>query len=398
MTNRRRFLKSLPCVPLTGLVAANGGEPASAVSRDYFAELNLTQFINAAEPYTRLCGALMPPEVVESIVYASTRNVKLPELHDAIGARLASLIGCEAAMVTAGAASGVTLGTAACITGTDPELVRRLPDVSGLKDEIIIQKSHRYSYDQAARNCGIRLVEVETQTELEHAINERTAMMLFNNTDDPKGQIKVATFARLGKRHGIPTLDDCAADVPPAEHLSSYLDLGFDLVVVSGGKGIRGPQNAGLLLGRKDLIEAARLNAPPNSIAIGRGMKVSKEIMLAMMVAVEQFLERDHEADWREWENRVKLIADTLGIVEGVQTEMFAPPLHYHVPHLRVRWDASVVKISPPEVVERLEQGSPAIELRFSPPNALELGVWMLRPGEDRIVAERILEILKAAA
>ncbi len=400
MTNRRRFLQTLPAASIAGGLATQscGLGDSPGPERDYFQELGVRQFINAAEPYTALTGALMPPEAVQAIVYACTRYVRLVDLHDAIGRRLAEMIGCEAAMVCAGAASGLTLGTAACITGSDPDAIRQLPDTTDLKNEVIIQKAHRYGYDRAIRNCGGQFVEVETHEQLEAAINERTAAMLFNNTNDPKGQIKVAEFAALGKKHGIPAFDDCAADVPPAGHLNEYLDMGFDLVTVSGGKGIYGPQNAGLLIGRKDLIEAARLHSPPSSAGIGRGMKVSKETMLAMMVAVESLLARDHEAEWREWEQRIELIADRVGVIDGVRTETFAPPLHYHVPHLRIQWDEQQVPVAPADVKRRLREGDPSIELRSSPNDRIELGVWMLKPGQEKIVAERIHEILAAAA
>ncbi len=399
MTSRRLFLRTASAAPLLGATLTGCGDAGPAAQgRDYFEELGLQRFINAGEPYTSLTGALMPPEAVEAYVYASSRYVRLTELHDAIGRKLAEIIGCEAAMVTAGAASGLVFGTAACVTGDNDEAVRQLPDTTGLKNEVIIQKAHRYGYDRAVRYCGVKFVEVETREDLEAAINERTAMMLFNNTKDPDGQIQVAEFAELGKKHGVPTFDDCAADVPPAAHLSDYLDMGFDLVTVSGGKGIRGPQNAGLLLGRKDLIEAARVHAPPSARGIGRGMKVSKETMLAMYVAVESLLAGDHEADWREWERRVGFIGDEVSKVAGVTTEMFAPPLHYHVPHLRIRWDETAVKVRPREVRRQLREGEPSIELRSSPDDCLELGVWMLQPGEERIVANRIRELLEATA
>ncbi|HYM13748.1 MAG TPA: selenocysteine synthase, partial [Bryobacterales bacterium] len=366
--------------------------------RDYMQELKVHPFINAGEPYTTLTGSLMPPEVVEAIEYASKQYVRLNELHDAVGQRIASLAGCEAAMVTAGAASALTLGTAACITGANPEFVHRLPDTSGMKNEVIIQKSHRYGYDHAVRDCGIRFVEVETREELERAINERTALMLFYNRNDPVGQIHAQDYAGLGKKHGVPTFNDCAGDVPPPGNLSKYIKMGYDLVTFSGGKGLRGPQSAGLLLGRQDLIHAARLNGPPNSDAIARGQKVNKEEMLAMMVAVELCLTRDHAAEWQEWEKRVKQIAGAAGSVRGVTTERFVPEITYSVPHLRIRWDEAAVKITPREAVRRLREGEPSIELRSSPPDCLEVGVWMLQPGEAPVVARRIREVLQGAA
>ncbi|MBI3693742.1 MAG: selenocysteine synthase [Acidobacteria bacterium] len=341
---------------------------------------------------------MMLPEVVQAMEYAAKQQVRLNDVHDAVGERIASLIGCEAAMVTAGAASALALGTAACMTGTNHDLIRRLPDITGMKTEVIIQKSHRYGYDHAVRNCGIRFVEVETRDELERAIHAQTVMMLFYNRHDPIGQIKAAEFAELGKKHSIPTFNDCAGDAPPAENLSKFIKMGFDLVTFSGGKGLRGPQSTGLLLGRKDLIRAARLNGPPNSDAIGRGMKVNKEEMLGMLVALEVALKRDPDADWREWEKRVKLIADSLATLKAVKTEMFVPEVTYRVPHLRIIWGETALKITPVELIRRLREGEPSIEVRSSPKDCVEVGVWLLQPGEAQIVARRIREILKSAA
>jgi uncharacterized pyridoxal phosphate-dependent enzyme len=390
--NRRRFLQGLSALPFFG----KSGFSAT-VKRDYFKELSVRPFINAAGTYTTLTASLMTPEVMQAIDYSSKQFVHLNELHDAAGQRIASLIGCEAAMVTAGAASALTLGTAACMTGTNHEFVRRLPDTAGMKTEVIIQKAHRYGYDHAVRNCGVRFVEVETAEDLERAVSERTVMMLFFNANDPVGKIKVAEFAELGKKHRIPTFNDAAADVPPVENLSKYIKLGYDLVTFSGGKGLRGPQSAGLLLGRKELIEAARLNGSPNSDTIGRGMKVNKEEMLGMMAAVEVYLKKDHAAEWREWEKRVKIVADGIAAISSVKTERFVPEIANAVPHLRITWDESVVKLTGAEVASKLREGEPSIELRPNTKNGVEVAVWMLQPGEAQIVARRIREVLKSA-
>jgi len=240
-------------------------------------------------------------------------------------------------------------------------------------------------------------VEVETAAELERAVNPRTAMMLFFNANDPVGKIHSAEFAELGKKHNIPTFTDAAADVPPVENFSKYIKLGFDLVTFSGGKGIRGPQSAGLLLGRSNLIEAARLNASPNSDSIGRGMKVNKEEILGMMVAVEVFMKKDHTAEWHDWEKRIKVIADSVGPISGVKTETFVPEIANAVPHLRITWDPGTVKITAKEAVKRLREGEPSIELRPGAHDALEVAVWMLQPGEAQIVARRIREVLKGS-
>jgi L-seryl-tRNA(Ser) seleniumtransferase len=249
----------------------------AAGTRDFLNELGVPPVVNGAGTYTRLCGSLMLPEVVRAMAAVSRCYVRLDELHDAAGARIASLLGCDAAMVTSGAYAGLMLGTAACLTGDDPERITRLPDTSGMKDEVIVQKSHRFPYDHAIRNCGVRLVEVESREDLDRAVTERTAMLLFLNKAGPCGQITAAEFVRAARSCGVPTLNDAAADVPPAENLSLLLRTGFDLVTFSGGKGLQGPQSAGLLLGRADLIRAARLNTAPHSDTFGRGLKVSKE-------------------------------------------------------------------------------------------------------------------------
>jgi L-seryl-tRNA(Ser) seleniumtransferase len=396
MPNRRRFLQGVSGLPL--LTTAGRNAVAAPAKRDYFAELGVRPFINAAGTYTALTASLMAPEVMAAIDYSSKFFVHLNELHDRVGERIASLIGCEAALVSAGAASALTLGTAACMTGTNEEFIRRLPDTAGMKTEVIIQKSHRYGYDHAVRNCGIRFVEVESREQLENTINANTVMMLFFNAATPPGPISAEEFVALGKKHHIPTFNDAAADVPPVEHLSAYAKMGFDLVTFSGGKGIRGPQSAGLLLGRKDLIQAARLNASPNSDSIGRGMKVNKEEILGMMAAVEAYLKKDHQAEWREFESRVKVVADSVGPIAGVKTEPFVPEVANHVPHLRITWDASRVKVTPEEVVQKLRDGNPSIELRPGAAQGIEVAVWMLQPGEAQIVARRIREILKGSA
>ena len=395
MPNRRHFLQGLSAMPLLGNVAKSA---PTMVKRDYFAELGVRPFINAAGTYTALTASLMAPEVMQAIDYSSKHYVHLIELHDRVGERIASLIGCEAAMVSAGAASALTLGTAACMTGANEELVRRLPDTTGMKTEVIIQKSHRYGYDHAVRNCGTHFVEVETREQLENAVNGNTAMMLFFNAANPPAQIKAEEFTQLGKKHSVPTFNDAAADVPPVSHLSDYIKMGFDLVTFSGGKGIRGPQSAGLLLGRKDLIHAARLNASPNSDAIGRGMKVNKEELVGMMAAVEAYIKKDHEAEWRDWEGRVKTIADSVGPVNSVKAERFVPEISNSVPHLRITWDESQLKITAAEATKKLLEGNPSIELRPGAPKGIEVAVWMMQPGDAQIVARRVREVLKGAA
>lgn len=397
MFDRRNFIKAVSSLPVIGSLVGGTSMAAAAAKRDYFRELGVKPFINAAGTYTTMTASLMHPAVVEAIEYASKTFVRLNDVHDAVGRRIAELTGAEAAMVTSGAAAALTVGTAACVAGSNQEFIRRIPDTTGMKSEVLIQKSHRYGYDHAVRNCGIRMVEVETAEELEKAVNEKTAMMLFFNDAEPKGKINGADFVALGKKHNVPTFNDAAADVPPVSHLSKYTKMGFDLVTFSGGKGMRGPQSAGLLLGRKDLIAAARMNCSPNSDSIGRGLKVNKEEMLGMMVAVEQFVKGDHEAEWKEWEKRVATIADSVKSIPSVTTETWIPEIANHVPHLKVKWDTARVKISYRDIEKQLREGEPSIEVTPTGTDSLTIGVWMLQPGEAQIVAKRVREILNKA-
>lgn len=403
MWSRRRFLENISALPLVGgFVGAGAARPgvaeaAVAARRDLFRELGVRPFINAAGTYTAMTASLMPEEVMDAIQYASKHYVMLDELHDRVGARIASLVKADAAMVTAGAASALTLGTAGVLTGTDPQKIINLPNLEGMKNEVIIQASHRFGYDHAVRNCGVRLVEVDTVEALERAVNERTAMMLFFNANNLVGQIRDEEFVRLGKKHNVPTFNDAAADVPPVENLWKYTAMGFDLVTFSGGKGIRGPQSAGLLLGRKDLIAAARLNAPPNGNTIGRGMKVNKEEMLGMLVALELYLDKDHARERREFDKRAEEIRKAATSVSGVTAEIFVPEIANHVPHVRISWDPAAVAITPADAVKALREGEPSIGTRAEQKN-LVIGVWMMRQGEDKIVARRLRQVLEQHA
>ncbi len=399
MWSRRRFLEIVSGLPLVGgLIEANTMPAAAAAARsagrDYFRELGVRPFINAAGTYTAMTASLMPPEVMEAINYASRHYVMLEELHDKVAERIATRLHCEAAMVTSGAASALTLGTAAVLTGTDRQKIVALPNLANMKSEVIIQKSHRFGYDHAVRNCGVRLVEVETREDLERAINNQTAMMLFYNNNNTEGRIQDEEFVQLGRKHGVPSLNDAAADVPPVDNLWKYTKMGFDLVAFSGGKGLRGPQSAGLLLGRKDLIAAARLNAPPNGNTIGRGMKVNKEEILGMLAALELYLAKDHVAEHREFESRAEAIRSGVAPLLGVKSEIFVPDVANHVPHVRISWDAAARGITPADAVNSLRAGEPSIGAR-SEGDALVIGVWMMRPGEEKIVARRLREVLE---
>lgn len=400
MTKRRDLLKGLITLPLAGAVAGNhalAGTGATDTPRDYFKELGVRTFINAAGTYTALTASLMPPEVTSAISYASLQYVRLGDLQEKVGARIAELLKCESAMVTAGAASAITLGTAAVVTGGDPKKAAMIPnDLTGMKTEVIIQKSHRVGYDHAIRNCGVKLIEVESKKDLESAINENTAMMWFYNNQNPIGKVSDEEFVAIGKKHGIPTFNDCAADVPPVENLWKYTQMGFDLVCFSGGKGIRGPQSAGLLLGRKDLIQAALRNAPPHGDTVGRGMKVNKEEILGMLVALELFLERDHAAQWKAWEQQTNHIREAAVSVQGVKGEIHVPEIANHVPALTISWNDRI-KATAGEIRDALRDGHPSIET-MGGKDTINITTWMMIPGQERVVARRLKELLESAA
>ncbi len=400
MWTRRRFLETAGTLPLIGGLL--GATPAASIAaaggrRDYFRELGVRPFINAAGTYTAMTASLMPSEVMDAINYASKHYVMLDELHDRVGARIATLVRAEAAMVTCGAASALTLGTAAALTGTDRQKISDLPDLARMKSEVLIQKAHRFGYERAVRNCGVRLVEVETREDLERAISDKTAMMLFYNNNNKEGQIRDEEFVQLGRKHSIPTMNDAAADVPPVENLWKYTAMGFDLVAFSGGKGIRGPQSAGLLLGTTPLIAAARQNASPNGGAIGRGMKVNKEELVGMLAALERFVRLDHAAEAREFQRRAETIHKAASSVAGVTAEIFVPEVANHVPHVRVTRDATSSGPPAPAIVRALQDGEPSIAIR-SEGDALVIGVWMMQKGDDKIVARRLRQELEKHA
>jgi uncharacterized pyridoxal phosphate-dependent enzyme len=403
MVNRRKILKGLLSIPFVGGFFKVSDSVAyqpnlSEFGRDYFKELGLRSYINAAGTYTSLTGSIMRPEVIDAINYASKQYVRLEDIQERVGVRISELLGCEDAQVTAGAFSAMTLGLAGVLTGMDREKAARIPtDLSGMKSEVILQKSHNIGYAHALRNTGVKIIEIETMKELEKAINNKTAMLWYLNYHSKDSAISHEEFIEVGKKNGIPTMNDCAADVPPVENLWKYTDMGYDLVCFSGGKGLKGPQSAGLLLGRKDLIEAARISAPPNGDTVGRGMKVNKEEVLGMLVALETYLNMDHDKEWKLWENQIKLISDKAKSVNGVTTDIHVPPIANHVPSLRISWDENIVKIKAAEVREKLMNGHPSIETKGGE-KTVDITTWMMNPGEERIVAERVRDILEQAS
>lgn len=379
-----------------GLIPTKAFAKTPAAKRDILKELGIRTFVNAAGTYTAMTASLMHDEVVETIKQGAKKFAMLDEVQDKVGEKIAELCHAEAATVTAGCWSALVLGTAGVLTGMDMKKVAQLPDVTGMKSEVIVQKGHNIGYVHALTNTGAKIIEIESVQELEKAINEKTAMMWFLNTYAPMGKIQHEEWVAIAKKHKIPTMIDMAADVPPVSNLWKYNDLGFDLVCVSGGKAMCGPQSAGILMGKKELIAAARLSAPPRGGNIGRGMKVNKEEILGMYVALEKYINQDHDAEWKMWESKIDTIATSVNSIEGVTTEVSVPPIANHTPLLFIKWDESKVKTSNKDLMLKLRNGSPSIEVMANG-TGINITVFMLQEGEEKIVAKRVREELLLA-
>ncbi len=396
---RREVLKTLAALPLSGAVAPTAllAELPVPGKRNLFKELGLRTFINAAGVYTSMSASLMPEEVLDAITAGAGEYVMLDDVQDKVGEKIAELCHAEAAMVTAGCWSALVLGMAGVLTGRDMKKVAQLPFLSGtgMKSKVILQKSHATGYHHALSNAGVSFVTAETRVEVENAIDEDTAMMWFLNREAPSGAIQHEEWVEIARKHGIPTMIDIASDVPPVENLWKYNDMGFDLVAISGGKAMRGPQSAGILMGKRDLIAAARLNAPPRS-GIARGQKVNKEEILGMYVTVERYINLDHKKEWQQWEDQVALIEHTAKGIDGVMTTVFVPPVANHTPTLNIYWAKDKIGMSGNDLRERLRDGNPSIEVRNGENDGIELTVFMLKPGQERIVAQRISEELQS--
>lgn len=401
MLNRRTLIKRLSAMPLLGGIfgstalssTLSAAPVTAAASRNLLKELGVRTFINAAGTYTAMTGSLMDDDAVETIRASSKEFVMLDEVQTKVGEKIAALTHAESAVVTAGCFSAMTLGLAGVLTGMDQKKVEQLPHLagSGMKSEVIAQKAHNIGYSHALTNTGCTIIQVETIEELEKAISDKTALLWFLNIQSDKGSITHEQWVALGKKHNIPTMIDMAADVPPVENLWKFNDMGFDLVCVSGGKAMRGPQSTGILMGKKNLIAAARLSMPPRGSTLGRGMKVNKEEILGMYVALDKFIAQDHQKEWKMLEERVTLISNAVKSVNGVTVETYAPALGNHTPTMRIGWDASKIKLTVKTLQEQLRGGNPSIEV-VGEPNAISITTWMLKPGQEKIVAARLKE------
>jgi len=405
--NRRNFLGSLTVaagslLALRKLVAAKDGSKPKVggfgQSGNPYEELGVKTVINCQGTMTVLGGSILRPELEAVMAQAGRHFVPIADLELAAGKRIAEMLKLPegyTALVTSGAAAAMQSGLAGILTGNDERFIKQIPDLTGMKSEVVIQKSHRNPFDHQLRTTGVKLIVVETRDDVRQAINERTAMMHFTNFANAAGQIKVDEWVKLGKEYRIPCMNDAAADTPPVSHLWDYANMGYDLVTFSGGKAMRGPQCAGLLIGRKDLVANALLNNSPHEDTLGRSQKVGKEEIVGMVKALDLYLNEDHEALWKEWQVQLEYVSRQVQRVAGVTTSFFVPDIANHVPHMAITWDSGRLALTPAEVSRRLRDSSPSIVMAAGEERpGLVMNSFMLQPGENRIVAERLTRIL----
>ena len=407
--NRRSFLGTLGA--LAGAFAAprklfgqNRGTASSTAvsgfgsSGNPYEELGIPTVINCEGTMTMLGGSLPHPQLEAVMFMAGKHFVSIPDLEVAAGNRIAQMLKLPegyTALVTSGAAAAIQSGLAGILTGDNEALIRQIPDLTGMKSEVIIQKTHRNPFDHQLRTTGVKLVEIETREQLRRAVNDRTAMMHFSNFANESGQIKVDEWVKLAKEYKIPCMNDAAADTPPVSHLWDYANMGYDLITFSGGKAIRGPQCAGMLLGRKDLVAYALLNNSPHEDTIGRSQKVGKEEIIGMVKALELFLAEDHDALAKEWQARLQGISQQITKLPGVRTSFFVPDIANHVPHMQITWDSKIA-LTPEQISKMLKSSKPSIVMGGGEGKpGLAMNSFMLQPGEDKIVAEQLVKLFR---
>ncbi len=412
-SNRRTFLGMLSAVSAALLSPwksfASPGSSAPATGKkltgfgstgNVYEELGVTTVINGQGTMTVLGGSLPRPEVEEVMALGGKHFCSIPDLEVAAGKRIAEMLKLPegyTALVTSGAAAAMQSGLAGILTGDNPKFIEQIPDLTGMKSEVIIQKSHRNPFDHQLRNTGAKLIVVETGEDVKKAINPQTAMMHFSNFANDEGQIKVEEWVKLAHENNIPAFIDAAADTPPVSHLWDYANMGYDLIAFSGGKAIRGPQCAGLLIGKRDLVANALLNNSPHEDTIGRSQKVGKEEIVGMVKAIELYLKDDHEALNKEWQRRLEYISSQVSKIPTVTTSYPPMEIANHVPHMRIKWDSKRIPLTPREVGKTLRAGKPSIVLSTGEHGeALSMNSFMLQPGEEKIIATELAKVLKA--
>lgn len=418
--NRRSFVKLVAAAPLLGQIAVRElyAQAASAVGKDVrqnvYSRLGVKTVINCRGTWTYLSGSLEFPEVRQAQVEAAQHFVNMLDLQRAVGRRLAELTGAESGIVTSGAAGAMAAATAGCIAGTDDRLIWQLPDTTGLKHEVIMVGG-RSAFDSAIRLTGGKLVLVYSDEELTNAINENTAMIYTTDLGE-----KLQRELAIAKDKRVPMLLDDAAGIPPADNAKLYAKMGIDLYCFSGGKGLCGPQCSGLLLGRKDLIEAALLNCAPREGAVCRPMKVGKEEIIGCLTALETWLKLDEKKLYAEWNSRVARIRKLVDTVPGVKTDVYVPEDGNRYPTLKVSWDQDKWRFTISDCVGELRAGNPVIEVlgpdnpslvkavregnptrkerkERKEPDHIELVSMTIKPGEEIIVGQRLRAVLGTA-
>ena len=419
--SRRGFMKMLAASPLLAQIAAQGlyVKSAAAMGLDpksnVYSRLGVKTVINCRGTWTYLSGSLQFPEAREAQAEAGRYFVNMVELHHAVGRRLAELTGAESGVITSGAAGAMAAATAACMAGSDPQKIWQLPDTTGLKHEVIMVGG-RSAFDSAIRLTGAKLVLVDKPDDIANAITPNTAMIYTTDLKE-----KLDREAAIAKQHNVPMLLDDAAGIPPIDNIKLYAKMKLDLYTFSGGKGLRGPQCSGVLLGRRDLIEAAVRNSCPYEGAVCRPMKVGKEEVIGCLTAIETWLNTDSKKLYDEWNARVDRIAKLVNTVPGVQTEIYIPDDGNRYPTLRVSWDQDAWGFAIKDCVQKLRDGDPVIEvlgidnpslvsavhegIEKPKPNAkelkkqnhIELVSMTIQPGEEMIVGDRLRSILNSA-
>jgi L-seryl-tRNA(Ser) seleniumtransferase len=385
-------------------VPAAAAPPGKFEVASVYQRLGVRTFINAVGTITTLSGTLMPVEVQKAMEEASRNFVPIHELQEKAGARIAELTGAEAAFVTSGASCALCLSSCAVTAGDDRSKMARLPDLTGMKSRMVIQKGHRNMYDHAFRMVGVTLDEVESADQMRKAIGPDTAAVAFVQSHHVMEATRVSLEESLAIAHaaGVPMILDAAAEIPPAENLSKFVKMGVDMVAFSGGKNLRGPQCSGILMGKRDWVRKAYANSAPNNY-FARIAKVGKEEIVGLVAALETYLKKDHAAERRGWHEMLDRLAARLKGLPTVMTEYIPNNDFSHSPRLSVQWDEAKLGVSLEQMVERLRKGNPSIEAsdmrRFNPPwKGLGVFPYNLRPGEELIIADRIKQVLTEKA
>ncbi|AYB29968.1 aminotransferase class V-fold PLP-dependent enzyme [Chryseolinea soli] len=406
---RRDLVKKLTALPFAGgflpLAAsanpADNVQPASGpleLGPSIYESIGVEPIINCRGTFTIIGGSVERPEVVAAMKAASGHFVQYDELAYGVGRRLAEVTGAEWGMVSSGCAAGMKHVTAACVTGGNPEKLIRIPDLTGFeKDEVIIPAYARNVYDHALRNIGVKIVTVNTAEELEHAINPRTALIYIMSGDEsePGQPLSLEVIASKAKPKNIPVLVDAAAEILTIPNV--HLKQGATVVVYSGGKAICGPQCAGLVLGSKDLLMSAWQASSPHH-GPGRDNKVGKEEMLGMLAAVEAWVKRDHQAEWKTWLSYTDYIAKQVSKIDGIKTSVEEPTgLSNRSPVLNISWDPDKLNITGEEVAEIFARNKPRIAIggrSEKDKTSINITTGQMQPGNDKVVAERIVNLL----